>query len=172
LALHQRQFPEALKAYRRVVTDYPEVYADDVVRKSIVLDTIDTLAAAEKVEFASLHALDAARRTRSSDLSDLEDLIARYPAQDYVVSTAVKEMANRIMAQPGYDTSGGYVKSLEEARQACANPIAVAAIDLEIGIAYRDSLNNPGQAETHFRKAAEEPVLAQRAQTALESLSQ
>ena len=61
----------------------------------------------------------------------------------------------------------GFVQALEMARAECTNPVAIAQLNLELGHVYRDEIRDFAGAETCYLRAAEEPLLAKRAQDAL-----
>ena len=121
------------------------------------------LAEAREVNFASLEALEAARRAGPNSFDRLEAVIGRYPAQ-MVASLAAEEMA-RLVASDIADTGVGPsdVLAMEQARDRCTDPVAVARLNLELAETYMTELHNGGQACTLFQQVLDSgnPALAQ-----------
>lgn len=121
--------------------------------------------------YASLHALDAARRGESLD--DLERLLADYPAT-YVASLAADEMA-RLSAKLDGTGAGEHwrVAAMESALARCTDPVARAQLKVEIGHLVSQELNDAERARALYEEVAESEftVLAELAQDSLERLN-
>lgn len=121
--------------------------------------------------YASLHALDAARRGES--LSKLEDLLAKYPAS-YVASLAADEMALLIANSDGTRQGGSHwqVAAMESALARTTNPVARAQLKVEIGHLVSREMDDAVRARALYEEVAESgfTVLAELAQNSLERL--
>ncbi len=168
LAFEQGRYPEAFEAYTKLKSEYHGVLDADPAREAEVAEARDLLEEANRVSYASLHALDVARRGR--DLAQFEEILVDYAATK-VAELAVYDMAKR--ASDGLDPadSSACVEAMKTARDRCSSPVAVAGINFELGNVYRDRVRDFELAGEHYRKAAEVPVLAQRANDALASLA-
>lgn len=162
---------------------YPEAFADyDILRlrhsavfqskpeNLLNLNLLDE-ARGRDDSYASLHALDAARRGGS--LEDLEGLLARYPAT-YVASLAADEMA-RLSAKLDGTGAGEHwrVAAMESALARCTNPLARAQLKVEIGHLVSQEMNDADRARALYEEVAESEftVLAELAQNSLERLN-
>ena len=168
LSFDQGRYSDAFEAYTRLKLDYAASLDADPERLRAVADRCDVLDEARRWDYAPLYALAAARRQRGTAVDRFEQVLVGYPESYCVARLAVEEMARRVATESGEQ---GLLQALEAARDQCTQPVAVAHLNLEIGNFYRDRLNNTVQAEDHYRKAAEVPILAKRAADALGSLS-
>ncbi len=120
--------------------------------------------------YASLHALDAARRGES--LEEFEGVLARYPAT-YVASLAAEEMATLSANLDGLDAGANLrVAALESALARCTNPVARAQLKVEIGHVVSREVDGADRALALYTEVAESEitVLAQLAQDSLDRL--
>lgn len=170
LAFQQGRYPEAFEAYTKLRSEYHDVLEADPARLREVAEARNLLDEASRVNYASLHALDAARSGRGRDLAQFEQILVSYPATK-VAELAVYDMAERI--GDGLDPTDqiAWVAAMKTAMGQCTSPVAVAGIDFEIGNVYHYRLRDFELAGDHYRKAAESPALAQRAHDALATLA-
>jgi hypothetical protein len=166
---HLHWYPEAYEDYQTLAESYPAVFRSSV--ESVTRR--DLLAEAREQDYASLHALDAARRHAEAPFAQLEQVIARYPAT-FVASAAAEDLA-RLAARevPAEEEEAGrHVLAMERARDRCTNPVAWAQLSLELGHIYCREMNAPGKAHECYNEAAESenPVLAQLARRSMAEL--
>jgi len=176
LAFEMKRYPEALEAYSALLNTYREsLESASNERKSGAIDRHMLLDEAEPLQFASLHAYDAAIRDRGNAFVALEDVIARYQGQSQyeICDRAAFEMA-QIVSRDVQDSGAqplAVASAYEAARGRCTSPVAAALFDLKTGDVYRDALKDYAKAESHYQRAAENPVLAGRAKDALNRLA-
>ena len=106
--------------------------------------------------------------TPARDFTDLEHVVARYPAT-YVASHAADRMALMVAAESGFNQPEGYLTALEQARDECTHPIAVAQLKWEMGLVCWKQLHEPGLARDLFEqvKTSDNTALAELASNAL-----
>jgi tetratricopeptide (TPR) repeat protein len=166
---HLHWYPEAYEDYKTLAESYKVVFRSSV--ESVT--RLDLLAEARAQDYASLYALDAARRDAENTFAQLEQVIARYPGT-FVASAAAEDMARLAVREvPAEEVGGGReVLAMERARDRCTNPVAWAQLSLELGHIYCREMNAPGKARELYDEAAESeiPVLAQLAKRSLAEL--
>ncbi len=127
------------------------------------------LSAALPDNFEPLRELESASRSENP-LQSYENILVRYP--DKIWADEAMHLLSRVVARKsGIDPSDS-VRILEEVRGACAHPVALERVDLELGNYYCDSLDDPEQARKHYAQAAASHhiALAAKAQEALARL--
>ncbi len=119
-------------------------------------------------DFASLYALDAARR--SEDFDSFETIISQYPAT-YVASLAADDMAHASLV---VDEDMTPLLAMETALNRCTHPIAIAQLKMELGRLHQTDGADLQKARALFEDVRDSgnTVLAKRASVALESLGQ
>ncbi len=163
-----RWYPEAFSDYDALRLHHNAVFqlkSENLLR----LNLLDE-ARGRDDSYASLHALDAARRGES--LEEFESVLARYPAT-YVASLAANEMATLSAALDGLDAdANARVAALESALARSTNPVARAQLKVEIGHLVSRELDGGDRARALYEEVAESEitVLAQLAQDSLERL--
>jgi tetratricopeptide (TPR) repeat protein len=151
-------YPEAYEDYDLLADRYPAVFASSAES----IHRRDLLAEAREKDYASLHALDAARRSTDNKFAQLENVIGRYPGT-FVASSAAEDMA-RVIA--GEDMEKGGVSerldAMVHARDKCRNTIAKRQLDLEAGHIYHREMNDPAKARECYGQviASDNSVLA------------
>ena len=161
-------YPEAYDDYEAIADRYPAVFASSAES----IHRRDLLAEAREHDYASLHALDAARRDGDNRFAQLEGVIGRYPGT-FVASAAAEDMA-RVVA--GMDTAkeGGpeRLAAMERARDKCTNAIAKRQLDLEVGHIYDREMNDPAKARECYDQVvkSDNSVLARLARQSLAEL--
>lgn len=121
--------------------------------------------------FASLYALDAARRGRTDAFAQLEQVVSQYRGP-YLTALAVREMAKLVDERAAEMGGAALAQAMETARSRCGNPLAIAQIKIELGNVYRDVLKDSGKARALYTEVAQgpDPGLARRAQQCLARL--
>ena len=159
---------EAHEAYQTLRRDYQEVLE---ANKATVVFRLNLLDQARKVNYESLNRLEAAKRSAEA-FEELETVLAQYRAT-YVASLAAEEMARLVCETYPFDT-GAYtlVEALEEARDYCTDPVAVAQLQYEIGLVCWEQLNDFERARDLLQEVAEseDQALSQLASACLASL--
>jgi len=164
------RYAKSLEAHNLLVKP-PYVNALDESEKHRIVWRRDLLTEAAARDFKPLYAVDAAMGNRGNELAGLELVITNYP-QLHVADLAAENMGHLLADTAAHpDVKTAYLEGLKAARAQCTEPNAVALLDLKIGDRYRDDFKDIPAAETHYRKAFENPVLAKRAGDALGSLS-
>ncbi len=158
-------FDRAHEAYELVVRHNRELLEERDRMAEVVLRW-NVLAEARKVDYASVHALFAARDSARGAFDELQGVVAQYPGT-FVASQAVREMAAAVE-----DTPGEPIEALAAARNHVTDPIVQAQIDLELGYAYLNTREDTARARQHFLAASEcrNSEVAQRANASLASL--
>jgi tetratricopeptide (TPR) repeat protein len=169
LAFDRHWYDRADAAYRDLMTRYY-----DAVDRAPQADRARTLLRwnmldeGRKSQYALLQQMDRARGSRDGAFALYEDVVAKAP-DSTVAQEAVREMLALAAPDTAVGSPEGVVTAMQAAREKCKHPIAVARLDLEIGLtAWRD-LNNLDLAKEALGKVenSSEPVLAQRARQAL-----
>lgn len=162
------RYEDAFNAYETLRTQHYETFTSAPEIKQ----RWELLAEAQGVQFASLEALEAARRAGRNGFEQLEHIIGRYPTQ-MVASLAADEMG-RMMAEEIAENGGipDDVLAMERARERCSDPVAIARLDLELAEVYMTERQDGAQACTLFQRVLEsgDPALAQLAQDAVARL--
>ncbi len=173
LAFDLKRYPEALAATTTLMTRYHSFVAQSPERERHTIARRDLLAEAEAVHYATLYALDTARRDRANPYGKLEDVIVGYQ-NSLVAEEAALDMGKLLLAESASipDSANPRLTAMTLARDRCANPVAVALLEIKIGEIYQNDLRDFSSAEAHFLRAAANPVLTQRAKTALASLAE
>ena len=173
-AFKLKDYSEAYEACNRLFAEYRASLDDNPDRRTQAINLRDLLAEARKVDYESLQAFDVAKRDRANTFGALENVAATYAkyqgTEQYALGDLVaKEMAATVAAETGIDinTPAGTLAAYQGAHDRCTSPVAVALLDLKIGDAYLDPLNEPAAAKEHYQRAAENPVLASLATKAL-----
>ncbi len=173
-AFKLKDYSEAYEACNRLFAEYRASLDDNPDRRTLAINLRDLLAEARKVDYESLQAFDVAKRDRANTFGALENVAATYAkyqgTEQYALGDLVaKEMAATVAAETGIDinTPAGTLAAYQGAHDRCTSPVAVALLDLKIGDAYLDPLNDPAAAKEHYQRAAENPVLASLATKAL-----
>jgi outer membrane protein assembly factor BamD (BamD/ComL family) len=109
-------------------------YGDRLKDLAEVVERRDLLAEAREDGYASLNALDAARQRSRDPLAKLEKVIAAYPGK-MVASLAAEEMARVVLQQSG-ENSRSLLWAMEQARDRCEDPVAVAELNYELARRY------------------------------------
>lgn len=171
LAFEELQwYPEAFQAYQDLRQHHRDLFQSDASHIA-QLNMLDE-ARGPQGEFTSLHALDAARR--SGDFDQFESLIGRYPGT-YVASSASEDMAMLALADLDVNTTGSMeLAAMEAALARCGDAAAIAQISMEIGYILESKMDRPDRARELYERVAESEVavLAQRARSALDALTQ
>ncbi len=163
-----RWYPEAFSDYDALRLHHNSAFQSQP-ENLLRLNLLDE-ARGRDSSFASLHALDAARRGES--LEEFEGVLARYPAT-YVASLAAEEMATLSANLDGMDAGANLrVAALESALARCTNPVARAQLKVEIGHVVSRQLDGADRARALYTEVAESEitVLAQLAQDSLDRL--
>ena len=176
-AIELKQYPDAYDACHQLFGDYRDWLATDSTRMTEAMELRELLDEARKVEFASLQELDVAKRNRANTFAALESVAEKYAqyhgAEQYALGDRIaKEMVAAIAEETGVkiNTPQGTLAAYEDARKRCTSPVAVALLDMKMGDACRDALNDPTSAKFHYERAAENPVIAALADKALKGL--
>lgn len=142
-------YAEALDDYESLAKQYPARFRDDpeaIARR-------DLLAEARTHDFASLYALDTARRHSTDTFAQLEQVVGRYPGT-FVASMAAQDMARLVTnTSPSPDRA----KAFMAARDRCTDPTARAQLSMELGHVYLKDLKEPLKASEQYRDAAASP---------------
>ena len=172
-----KQYGDAYKACQQLFGEYHDWLSTDSGHMAEAMELRELLDEAKKVEFASLQEMDVAKRDRANTFASLEGVAEKYAkyhgAEQYALGDRIaKEMVAAIADETGanVDTPQGTLAAYENARTRCTLPNAVAMLDMKIGDAYRDTLNDPAKAKVHYERASENPVLASLAEKALQGL--
>jgi len=146
-------YEEALAAYETTRADHPEAWRTSTPGAKL---RFDLLADTRDEGFAPLVTLERARRKGAGAFDELEHIVARRP-ESMVANEALATMcaAVRASAVEGSTVEGSAVALLEEVRERCSDPTALARVDLEMGHAYWRDLDDPVRAREHFTLAAE-----------------
>ncbi len=130
---HIRLYAQAYDDYALLARDYPELYRQSRKAK----DRLNMLAEAKEVAYVSLELLDAAKRSADGDYASLEKVIVKYPGT-FVASVAAGEMAQRVALELELSGNGSatFVDTLRTAQAKCSDPVAVAQLNIEIGLAF------------------------------------
>ncbi len=161
-------YPEAYEDYELLAQRYPAEFSsspESIARR-------DLLAEAREQDFASLHALDAARRNTSDAFAQLEHVVSHYPGT-FVASAAAEDMA-RVAGEentPG-DGSNPHLAAMECARERCVDPVVRKQLEFEIARIYHREMNDFERARQHYQDVASggDTLLAQAARQSLASL--
>ncbi|MDX9973605.1 MAG: zf-HC2 domain-containing protein [FCB group bacterium] len=168
LAFERRWYDRADQAYQALMTRYSDaVQLVPAADRAVILERWNMLDEGRKTKYALLQELDRARS--DGGFEAYENVVAQAPTS-YAAQTAVREMV-AMAGAPG--SPQDVVTAMQSVRAQCRNPIAVAKLDLEIGLtAWRD-LRDVGLARDSLRKVESggEPVLAQRAREALSEIA-
>ena len=171
LAFEELQwYPEAYHAYRDLRQHHKNLFQSESSHIA-QLNMLDEARGPEG-EFASLHALDAARR--SGDFDQFESLIGRYPGT-YVASAASTEMAMHALAELDVNATGNMeLAAMEAVLARCNDAAAIAQISMEIGYILESKMDRPDRARALYERVAGSDVdaLALRARSALDALTQ
>ncbi|NUM55568.1 MAG: hypothetical protein HUU46_18135 [Candidatus Hydrogenedentes bacterium] len=176
-AFNLNRYAEAYEACSTLFADYYPSLENHADRRARAIELRELLVEAKKVDFASLQAFDVAKRDRVNTFAALENVATEYAkylgTEQYALGDLVaKEMASTIAKEIGVDaaTPAGVIAAYRAARERCTSPFAVAFLDIKIGDAYAQSMNDPAAAKEHYERAAENPVLASLATKALERI--
>ncbi len=127
-----KRYREAYEAYILLKKDYPRVF----VANHKNADNLDLLDESRRVNFASLELLDAAMGRRGDSLVGLEEVVSLYPTTQ-VAALAMDEMARRVLeGQQRDERASTWIEAMEEARDRCRNPLAVAQFNIRVANAY------------------------------------
>lgn len=166
-----RWYDRAHEAYETLFRRYNDAVQASPERAQVV-DRLNLLAEARQANFESLLMLDAARTARVNPVREFERVIVGYPGK-LVASQAAVEMAYRVL-EDNEDFGRGddaLLQALRHAQAQCADPMAVAQLNYEIGRVYATRLRDVGHARESFLKAAEHPALEYVARAALDGLA-
>ena len=176
-AFDLNRYADSYTACATLFADYYPSLEGNAERRARAIALRDLLAEAKQVDFVSLQAFDVAKRDRTNLFAALEDVAATYAkyqgTDQYALGDLVAlEMAKAVASEVGLDTATpqGALAAYQAARGRCASPVAAALLDLKIGDAYAAALHDPVSAKEHYRRAAENPVLAHLATKALERM--
>jgi len=164
---HLRRYPRAFDAYVRLRNLFPETFKSSPES----IDRFDLLVEGWQENFEALYALDAARGNGPAGFADLESVVAQYPGK-LVAGVALDEM-RRIVDGPGAEGDMPVTAALERVRARCANPVAVAQVNLRLGDAYSQDARNLPRAREMYQDVSRSahPVLAPMADAALARLA-
>lgn len=156
---HLNWYPEAYEAYQKLAREYPDQFTSSTES----ISRRDLLEEARAHDFASLYALDAARRGSGDRFGRLEQAIARYPGPAFA-AVAASEMARLVSEESEALPTGAdpCLYAMERARDRCTDPVAIAQLNLEVGNIYLKDLNNPAKARDLYDEVAhsDTPVVA------------
>lgn len=176
-AFKLKRYPDAYAACNQLFASYSSWLENDTTIRTQAINLRDLLEEAKQVDFASLQAFDAAKRDRTNTFAALEKVAANYAkyqgAEQYALGDLVaKEMAATVALDAGIDiaTPAGALAAYQRAHDRCTSPVAVALLDMKIGDTYVDTLHDRASAQEHYRRAAENPMLASLAAKALDRL--
>lgn len=176
-AFKLKRYPDAYAACNRLFTSYSSWLENDAAIRAQAINLRDLLEEARQVDFASLQAFDAAKRDRTNTFAALEKVAANYAkyqgTEQYALGDLVaKEMAAAVALDAGIDiaTPAGALAAYQQAHDRCTSPVVVALLDMKIGDTYIDNLHDRAAAREHYRRAAENPMLASLATKALDRL--
>ena len=161
-------YPEACEDYESLAQYYPAVFRSSPEG----IARLDVLAEARKHDFASLYALDAARRGTVNAFAQLERVVARYPAT-FVASAAAEDMAHLVAREAGVpEGENPHLAAMACARDRCADVTAKEQLQLEVAHIYRRELKDPAKARELYTEVSstENTVLAQLARKSLAEL--
>lgn len=163
-----RWYPEAYAGYDALRLDYNAAFRSST-RNVHRLNLLDE-ARGPHDDYASLYAIDAARRSGSFD--KLEAVVSRYPAT-YMASLAASEMAALVREEEGLSArEGSQVLAMELSLKRCTDPIAISQLKIETGHLLREQGDSVDRARSLYEDVAEggSPVLAQLARESLRNL--
>ncbi|MDZ4860318.1 MAG: tetratricopeptide repeat protein [Candidatus Hydrogenedentes bacterium] len=174
MAYDLKRYPDALAGYTALLGSYRDTL-EGSERKTEAIHRHLLLDEAKDLQFASIYAYDAALRDRTDTFTALESVIASYQGQKQyeVCDQAAADLVQLAVADAGSsaDSPVAMVTAYAMARERCTSPVAAALLDLKAGDVFRDDLSDYPQAELHYQRAAENPVLAGRAHDALQHLA-
>lgn len=177
-AIELKKYPDAYDACHQLFGDYRDWLATDSARMAEAMELRELLTEAKKVEFASLQELDVAKRDRANTFAALERVAEDYAKfhgeEHYALGDRIaKEMVAAIAKETGVNINmpQGALAAYEDARKRCTLPNAVALLDMKMGDACRDALNDPASAKQYYQRAGENPVFAALADKALKGLN-
>jgi tetratricopeptide (TPR) repeat protein len=160
-------YPEAYEDYELLAERYPAHFASssDSIRRR------DLLAESRERDYASLYALDAARRGGDEQFAKLEKVIGRYPGT-FVASAAANDMAVLIGGGAGIGEGSEHLNAMRTAFNRCADVVAKRQLDLEVGRIYQREIDDPDKARECYKHVLEsgDAVLAQLAKRSLAEL--
>ncbi len=159
-----RMYPAAFDHYSTLRAKYSDTFASHPE----AFERLDLLDESRPENYASLHALDAARL--QSDFASLEGVVGKFPGT-YVASLAAEDMAG-LSSDGAPEGEDRMVYAMETALKRCVDLVAASQLKIELGHLYRELQNNPEKARAMFEDVATtgEPVLAKAAQDELEKL--
>ncbi|GMW02740.1 MAG: hypothetical protein AMXMBFR84_38760 [Candidatus Hydrogenedentota bacterium] len=171
LAFDMQRYDDAYAIYTKVRADYTPVLDAHPDWEKRVANRRDVLAEAKKTSYDSLYAFELAKRNRSNPIGGFEEVIAKYP-DTLVASLATESIGLAILEEQGLDPNKpeDRVLAMKSARDRCTNPVAVASLELEIGLAYINDFQDATAAKAHITTASENPMLVQRVQSAMARL--
>lgn len=171
LAFDSHWYDRADTAYEQLVVRYPDA-VDSNPQRDAIRRRRDMLYEGRKDRYALLHELDRARRDPAGAFEIYENVVAQNPN-----TSAADQAVRELVALVGTDMPAGpqaVVTAMQSAREKLKNPVAVAKINLEIGMLAWRELDDLDLAQDALQQAAEssDVVLAQRARQSLEAVKQ
>jgi hypothetical protein len=162
---HFHNYPEAYAAYAALKRDHPETFLSG----SHNADRLDLLDESRRVEYASLHMLDAARMRRGAGSEAFEEVIAQHPTPGIVALAAAEMVRGEMESASGSD---GILQAMGRVRERCTNPTALARLDYEIGLHYWTNLNDADAARDFGVRALEsgQPAVVEVARLLLDDI--
>ncbi len=164
---HLQRYERAHDAYKKLRSEYSETFT----ASPLSITRFDLLDECRAKGFDALYAFDAARNNPESEaFARLEQLVVRYPGS-LLAGMVVDEMRQLVS---GDEADSGPLKAaaLETVRARCADPLAVAQINVALGDTYWRELKDGKKARDCYTPVAESPhlALAQLAQDALTAI--
>ncbi len=144
-----QRYDLAYAAYDALRAAFPQVFASSPE----IGFRYDLLAEAQRENFAPLYALDHAREHPENAFVIYERLICQYPGTT-LASAVMDEMRALVVAARATDGTPTMTEALELVRQRCADPVAIAQLDLALGDIYARTLNDSELARAHYMRAS------------------
>jgi hypothetical protein len=169
LAFERHWYDRADEAYKTLMTRYSDaVQTVPAAERARIMDRWNMLDEGRKTRYALLQELDRAGMMTDGAFEKYEGVVAQAP-DSYVARQAVRNMVALAAGNTPAGSPQDVVTAMQNARTRCKHPIAVAKLDLEIGLTAWHDLKDLNLAQDALRKVGKssEPVLAQRAREAL-----
>ena len=165
-----RWYPEAYADYELLATRY---YDGAFKNSPESIQRREILAEALALNFASLKALDGALQSQTDTFASLENVIGQYPGT-YVASLAAEQLAIQSLSGTDANSPQNRLAAMQQARDRCKNPVAVAQLDMELGHIYARELNDTAKARVLYDtvKQSGNTSLARLADHSLQALNQ
>ena len=152
-----QRYERAYEIFKRLEQEHRDVF-----EQSWATDKrMRMLTAAFPDAFEPLRELEAAAHCEDP-LHGYENILVNYP--DKIWSEEAMRQMSRLLARESGADPADTVQMLQRVRNACAHPVALERIDLELGNYYCDALDAPDLAQKHYAQAAASRHIALAAQ--------